>query len=203
MGILKLTSSDRKMTPKLAKTWLAHNTMDKQRPLRMEHVKDLRDIMLAGGFLEAGIAFAAYDGNLWVVNGQHTMHACTQSGVTCEAHVLHYQCDTLEDVWHLFSKFDRHKKRSANDIVRASTLAMDWLDGVPVYARNAVAGALQALGNGTTPSFAGAADGEERGRLLAEYKADALFAVGIIREPEATHLRKLATTAAIIATLRA
>ena len=74
-----------RITPAIARQMLERNK--KNRPLNTLHVKNMKDMFLAGDMILNGetIIFDV-DGNM--LNGQHRLHGCVESGVAWDAIVV-------------------------------------------------------------------------------------------------------------------
>ena len=114
------------MTPSLAEMYLQGNV--KNRPLTKSHVDHMRQVLIAGDMVMNGEAIiVGVDGSL--LNGQHRLTACVQSGVSFDAMVV----EGID--LNAFRTLDGGKKRGVGDI-----FAMDG-EALP----NKLAAAVQAL----------------------------------------------------------
>lgn len=118
------------VTPEKATELLKLNTFKRQRPLMEKHVDELANEMSKGRFTEAiQISFAMLNGVLILVNGQHTLHAIIQSGISIQLLLTYYRCEDDMDIAQLYSRFDKGG-RKPRDINRALGIAerMDLTD---------------------------------------------------------------------------
>ncbi len=115
------------ITPELANEWvtayfyekpLMHSVM---RAVREAHVNYLAKEMARGMFGSATIAFAdcKENGRRFIVNGNHTLRAIVRSGVTLYLTVEHNECDTMDQVRHLYATYDKNLLRGRADSLRA------------------------------------------------------------------------------------
>lgn len=96
------------------------NIYDSQRPYDPRHAALLKKKMRTGKFLAGLVIFAHRpDGSSLLVNAQHQLESCRQTGLPFDAAVYDYFCATEQDVYELFSEIDQGKRRSQSDIVRA------------------------------------------------------------------------------------
>lgn len=119
--------SKQQITPELAQSWidaykyepaLMHTVM---RNVRRDHVVFLAKEMASGRFSSATIAFAdcKEDGRRFVVNGNHTLRAIVESGVTLFLTVEYNDCNTMDEVRHLYATYDKNLTRKRFDSLRA------------------------------------------------------------------------------------
>jgi hypothetical protein len=132
-----------KVTPDIAREWLAYPLMPGQRPLRDQHLKRLYDKMKAGEFITGHIAFADNDlgkTSRVMPNGQHQCHCIIRARVTIPALVQEFYYDSPEALADLFRQFDSHAFRSQADMVRVEVDArgLDW----PPSMANLLVGAI-------------------------------------------------------------
>ena len=114
------------ITPKEAAELLAErNTYCGQRPMRQSHVDYLAGKMREGLYHSAEIAYANLPDGRWVIcNGQHSLAGSVQSGIPITASIYGYAAQNENDVFVLFSEFDRGMRRSQTDITRAGRQIM-------------------------------------------------------------------------------
>jgi hypothetical protein len=115
----------------MAEKYLAMNTLDCQRALRMKHVDMLAECIADKTFLVGDIGFAklSFNGTAEVmVNGQHQCNAVLQAGQSITATVTHFDCKEPRDLSLLYRQFDNHAARSIGDIARpeAKALKISW-----------------------------------------------------------------------------
>jgi len=115
------------ITPELANEWIAAYFYEKplmhsvMRNIRESHVNYLAEEMTRGMFGSATIAFAdcKENGRRFIVNGNHTLRAIVKSGVTLYLTNEINECDTMEQVRHLYATYDKNLLRSRADSLRA------------------------------------------------------------------------------------
>jgi hypothetical protein len=74
-----------RITPVVARQMLERNK--KNRPLNQHHVKNMKDMFLAGDMILNGEAII-FDAEDNLLNGQHRLHGCVESGVAWDAIVV-------------------------------------------------------------------------------------------------------------------
>lgn len=95
-------------------------TYQGQRSIRPHHIRFLRHLMRTGHFRAGAEIHLAKIGNeVFLVNGQHTLHAIVMERVPVWLTIIHIDCQTLAEVQHLYESFDRHLTRSLEDIYQA------------------------------------------------------------------------------------
>jgi len=98
-----------KITPAIAAEWLKSNTLN--RPLRRQHVAFLAGEMKSGNWLLNGESIKiSEDEN--VIDGQHRLHACIDSGVTFKTTVVY---GLKEEA---FLTIDQGKPRTGSDALK-------------------------------------------------------------------------------------
>lgn len=97
------------ITPEIAINWLERNS--RNRPLRDSDVKKYANDMRAGRWMPGGVIIK-FDKNGTIVNGQHTLWAIVESGVSIEAYVL---MGVDPDV---VLVEDDHARRRLTDVIR-------------------------------------------------------------------------------------
>jgi hypothetical protein len=114
----QITSSVEKITSTQATLFLENN-YDKQRPLRKWQVDFLSTEMKVGRFQPtANISFAHLNGRTYIVNGQHTLRAIEDSGITQLLPVIRHHIDGEDDLRNLYAHYDIGLKRTFADSVR-------------------------------------------------------------------------------------
>lgn len=179
---------------KRAKELLALNTMDCQRNLRPSHVSMLERKMKEGLFRIGNVALAKNCKNNQevVVNGQHTLTACANSGFTIQALVEKYKYYTPEDLSLLYQQFDPSGAgRSLADLVKveAHALGLDWPDRIAALV---VAGASILL--------SGRLIGDQKAQLLKQNIREGQFIHDIVVGGDSDHLKRRGVAAAMIKT---
>ncbi|GAF85187.1 unnamed protein product [marine sediment metagenome] len=111
-----------------AEELLKLNVFKNQRPLRPMWVNDLTNKMREGLFTSGHIAVAIYNGEKYLVNGQHQCHSAIISKMRPDVIYEEYRCDTMDDVSLLYGQFDNHKSRSLQNLVamEMEALGLDW-----------------------------------------------------------------------------
>ncbi len=96
------------ITPAVAEAWLNVFNTGTNRPLGNKHVDYLAGVLKRGEWIYNGepIAFSATR----ILNGQHRLYACSESGIAFESMVITGLHDDA------FDTFDGHKKRSIGDL---------------------------------------------------------------------------------------
>lgn len=98
-----------------------HNFFCGQRPLRQSHVDYLASKMREGLFLQTDVAFARLpDGRSAIIDGQHGLNACRQSGIPINVAVCGYEVKDEAEIWALYAETDQGLRRTQADVVRAS-----------------------------------------------------------------------------------
>lgn len=98
------------------------NTYKGQRPKSDAKRKGIEKAMRQGKFLYANYATCEYKGTKWLMNGQHTADAQTQTGISVQAVLAHYvfpRDASMMDVAELFMQFDATPCRTKSDKGRA------------------------------------------------------------------------------------
>jgi len=194
----------RKITPEEAKKLLAINNFHGQRPLNLQKARLYADMMIDGRMRPISIAIMTVpDGQKFLANGQHCLHAIVMADKPFQAMVEFYKCDTFEDAWKLFGSFDVHSPRTEKHIMKAAKglFENESLHEVPLRVLGNCASALFFLGDGTNPKFDGKPTDKLHKAGLIESHADEVVWVALFAE--ANHMMKVGITAAMIATYRA
>lgn len=194
----------RKVTPEEAKRLLALNNFQGQRPLNARKARLYADMILDGRMRPVSIAIMTLPtGERYLANGQHCLHAIIIANKPFQAMIEHYKCDEDADAWKLFGSFDVHPPRTERHIMKAAKglFENEALQQVPLRVLSNCASALFCLGDGSNPMFdSKPIDRLERASLIEKYEDDVLW---VALFSEASHLMKVAVTAAMIATYRA
>jgi len=125
MAVLAINTYTQVITPAVAKTWLGFKYA-KQRDIDIRSVNVLADAMQRKRFTTNTMKFALLKDGRYLVNGQHTLMAIAQSGITITLPVQDFVVDTDEDVARLYYHEDTNRRRSFHDSVRA----MDFVDNL-------------------------------------------------------------------------
>jgi hypothetical protein len=158
--------------PERATELLKHNTMPGQRRLRPERINYYAQLMKEGKFLIPVISLAGLKGQVFLINGQHTLHAIVQSGVTIKVTDHRYKCSTEKDLVELFSYQDNGLPRSELDALRGvSDLLPQRIRGYYNSMLNPTGTALFLIDGKTTPNFSRKKVGNfEKIRLLSKHQ---------------------------------
>lgn len=114
------------MTPKNAAAILKlPGLLDVQRNISRSHVDVLSHDMKAGRWLpyQAEIVFAVLPkGSIYLIDGQHVLHACALSGITVELVQRVIACANIEEVRSRFGKFGVQRPRTSAQIIATMNL---------------------------------------------------------------------------------
>lgn len=114
------------MTPENAAAILKMpGILDVQRHISRSHVDALSHDMKAGRWLpyQAEIVFAVLPkGSVYLIDGQHVLHACALSGITVELSQRVIACVNMEEVRNRFGKFGVQRSRTASQIIGTMNL---------------------------------------------------------------------------------
>jgi hypothetical protein len=115
----------------LAKHYLGYNTYKYQRPTRQAHVEDIAEKIIDGRFRFGDIAFAVYNGQDIMMNGQHQCQAIISTGKTVPCILEKYKCGSEMDMADLFMQFE-NLPRSMADMVaaKAGALNLPWAKAI-------------------------------------------------------------------------
>lgn len=118
MNINSIVPSEgfRVVTPSDASYWLENCNYEHQRPLRTWHASNLAKEMLAGRFEEkTQITFCRIGDEYMLTNGQHTLTAIKNSGVSILLSVVIHSVNTMEEVADNYAMKDTHLTRKFAD----------------------------------------------------------------------------------------
>jgi len=105
------------ITPGKAENWL-NSVYENQRPLRMYHVNFLANEMTRGRFSPTvTIFFCIFNGKSHLVNGQHTLSAIKESGVSQSLVVARKSVATNQELSEMYFRYDINKKRTLQDAI--------------------------------------------------------------------------------------
>lgn len=94
-----------------------------QRPINDTHVKRLAEEMIAGSFVAGTpVHICEFNGRAFIVNGNHTLEAVIQSGVTVPLSFLYTTVESMAEVAATYSNHDIGRARIWADAIRASGL---------------------------------------------------------------------------------
>jgi len=81
--------------------------------------------MREGLFIQTDVAYGRLpDGRSAIVDGQHGLAACRQTGIPINVSICGYTCKDEAELWALYSEHDQGLRRTQADIVRASRSIM-------------------------------------------------------------------------------
>ncbi len=106
------------VTPALAEAWLGLK-YEHQRNIDRRWVDILANAMRSGRFTSNTIKFGICNGGRYLINGQHTLSAIVQSGVTITLPVVDYVFETMEDIGYEYYHEDTNRKRNMGDSIRS------------------------------------------------------------------------------------
>lgn len=108
------------ITPEMAFEMLSSSDHEYQRPLRKVRVEFLAKEMKAGNFLSNTIAFCINGSDKkYLVNGQHTLNAIFESGVSVNLPIQTFHVSSKDDIGSVYARIDKQQKRSRADTFRA------------------------------------------------------------------------------------
>lgn len=132
----------RTVTPQMADEWLNHSNYDRQRKRAEWHVRRLAREIERGRFVAGTqIHFGVLDGNLKLLNGQHTLAAIVRSGIPTPLQILQTPVRDEKELGELYGRHDRHRSRTSSDAFYGMGLAQDI--GLSDKETNAFAPALK------------------------------------------------------------
>lgn len=164
------------VTAELAQRFSAMSAVPGERSINRQRLAFLRGEIEAGRVISFLWVSAICNGIEYRINGQHTSHLfCSGVEPIGTATIHMYECDTLEDVVRLWSKFDNHKSvRLKNEKIKAVAEADGRLSGVKsrVTALASSAASIRCYGAG----YANKVSDERKFDALLEYVNFALWA---------------------------
>lgn len=108
------------ITPELALEILSQSDHEYQRPLRKAWVEFYAKEMKAGNFLTNTIAICINGSEKkYLVNGQHTLNAIFETGISMTLPVQTFHVSSKEEVASVYARFDKQHKRTRADTFRA------------------------------------------------------------------------------------
>lgn len=197
-----IRSETKELTPAECEQLLQFNTFPGQRQRNIRRARLYADSMIDGSMLPAAVDIASMpDGSSILMNGQHVLTACVLAGKNYLFRVTYYECETSDDAWRLFSKFDTHPSRTGRQIMKgARGLFKDArLHDVPLAVLTHCGVALMTLGGGTNePVFItnGVVDKSIQPRLVDENPDDVLY---VAEFSDKRHLMRTGVVIAIMA----
>lgn len=99
-------------TPSVASEYLANYSYEHQRKINLRHVSTLAEAMSSGEFDTNTIKIAEVDGKKYLINGQHTLKAIVQSGVTLRLPVITQHVSDMDAVAKDYYHTDIGRKRT-------------------------------------------------------------------------------------------
>lgn len=195
-----------KITPAMALELLEkYNVYGGQRNIKLQWLAYLKQQLVDGLFIKGWIVFADLpDGTRVLVNGQHQLTACVQTGIPFHADMDYYDADTPDDVWLLYSKIDAARPRSEQDVMKAAkqVFKSEALRNIDNTTLSNCGTALKFLADGVEPNFHVKRYGkEEKVLLVQEYEDDVLFVKSMLVDSQCKRTTP-AITAAMIACRR-
>lgn len=120
----KLTSMIARVTPAIAKSWIAADAFELQRSLKGGHINSIASAMKEGEF-PAGtqICFAVTLQGRVLVDGQHRLRAQILSEATIDYDILEVECADDGEIQTLYTQLDVGAKRTMSDRMRALNIA--------------------------------------------------------------------------------
>lgn len=141
------------MTPENAAAILKMpGILDVQRNISRSHVDVLSHDMKAGRWLpyQAEIVFAVLPkGSVFLIDGQHVLHACALSGITVELSQRVIACANMEEVRNRFGKFGVQRSRTASQIISTMNLNTMLDPSLQITVVSAYKALLKRLSNST------------------------------------------------------
>lgn len=110
-------------TPQLAREIMESSQYEHQRPIKPHHVKELSEAMKSGRFLSNTIVLCENgDGKRYLTNGQHTLSAIIESGVSLALPVQIIKANDHDEIGQMYGRIDRGARRMISDSLRAHGL---------------------------------------------------------------------------------
>lgn len=196
----------KRLTPKDAEKFLSINNFPGQRAYNSLKGKSYADGMIAGTHrrIEIAVCNVKENGQQFLMNGQHNCNAVIIAKMSHPAIVSHYNCETMEDAWRLFSTFDVHASRTERQLIssRKGLFSDERLHAININTLGACATALYILKDGlTSPYFSANSifDKTKKADLLDEYADDVVL---VSKYAMHNHLRRVGVLVCMIATFR-
>ena len=115
-----------KLTPQIAAQILkTPGLLDIQRQISRGHVDALSHDMKAGRWMpyQAEIVFAYLpNGTIYLIDGQHVLHACALSGITIQVSQRILVCANIKEVRERFGKFGVQRPRTTAQVIQSMNL---------------------------------------------------------------------------------
>jgi hypothetical protein len=166
-----LSTENTIITPKSAMSYLANNTFEYQRPIGPANVSILANKMKRGVYMGANIVLGIINGKMVIADGQHTLSAIVESGISQPATIKKIHCDSEWDLTLLYQQYDGGKTRSIRDHARAEAglLNIEW---PAKTVSTVIAGAAVIVWGMHTPKEISK---DEKVRLLREFLEEGTF----------------------------
>ena len=114
------------MTPQIAAQILKMpGLLDIQRQISRGHVDALSHDMKAGRWMpyQAEVVFAYLpNGTIYLIDGQHVLHACALSGITIQVSQRILVCANVDEVRERFGKFGVQRSRTTAQVIQSMNL---------------------------------------------------------------------------------
>lgn len=190
------------VTPDLAREWLEQMRFPNQRPVRERHVQFLAREIENARFRLSSIDIRSFDGQDYLVNGQHRLHAVIRADATVPMVVVRRSASGLEEVARDYAAFDRGMVRSHVDGLMGYGLADET--GMTTKQLSKVSAAspliLGCFQPGQVMGRAGIST-QERAEFVRAWAPFALLACATIGESNIARVRKLYTAPIFAAAL--
>lgn len=196
---------------------LEQTTLD--RPVSPARLEYHRQQLARGRFLHPptwASVYCRHNGKRYRVNGKHTSLVLREVPYAARPAVtlVHYECDTPDEVADLFNTFDtRETTRTVTDVNRAVFNANDALKGYPVRLANGMTSGVCIVKAVKTEWAEGrqvdfnkltrATNAAERARAVAEYTGTALWVRDNLNTLKTVIFERAAVLAAVILTREA
>jgi len=113
--------------PEDAQRWLTSSVWNKQRRYREWHGEELAQAMRNDEFTQGTqIHFVKLKGVVYLVNGQHTLHAIVKFGGPVNLSVLTTEVEAEHEIAEIYSREDQHLRRSLSDSYEAHDLCATY-----------------------------------------------------------------------------
>ncbi len=114
--ISNFSTETQTITPEMAAEILKRNNFLLQRRIKGTHVINIKNAMEKNCF-PAGtqLNFAIFDDQIFLLDGQHRLHAQSQINEPIDYTITKYTVDGIEDVAELYCQLDQGAKRTNND----------------------------------------------------------------------------------------
>lgn len=132
------------VTPAKAKQWLEKSMWGKQREYRPWHAEILAEAMRRGHFTEGvQIHFAKLNGEIQLINGQHTLNAIVLSKIDTTLTILTTVVSSEREIADLYSRHDIGLQRTFNDASEAHSLRAEY--NLSAYQITSIAGGIRTI----------------------------------------------------------